>query len=451
MLQLLGDPSRLQRTITRRDCLRAGLLGLGGLVLSDLLRLCATAAPGKTKDAAVILLFVHGGPSHLETYDLKPDAPTEIRGPFRPIPTTVPGLQVCEHLPRQARIAHRFTLIRSCCHDQVNHFEGHARFLSGHGRMKPGTSESYYPMVGAVVNRVHEHRHRGLPPAVAVNGVVLNGPDYSPGIAQGYWSSQYRVPITNFSLRDASLRVSGQELDDRLGLLRSFDQVRRDVDSSGSMAAMDVFNRRAVEILTTDRARKAFDLSLEDPKVRDLYGEDSFGREALLARRLVEAGVSFVSVRVPGSGPGSKAHDWDDHAVNWDMLTAMKARLPRYDHVVSTLINDLFDRGLDRNVLLVVTGEFGRTPRLEQRNGTIGRDHYPGAMSILVSGGGMPMGQVIGATNRYGEQPIDRRLDPQDILATVYKHLGIDHTQEFSDPQGRAVPLTQGTPITELI
>jgi hypothetical protein len=410
MLDMVSDPTRRQRTITRRDGLRAGLLSLGGLVLSDLLRL--RAATEEKKDTAVILMFVHGGPSHLETYDLKPDAPAEFRGPFKPTSTTVPGIQVCEHLPKHARIAHRFTLIRSCCHDQANHFEGHVRFLSGYSDMKAGTSESHYPMVGAVVNRLLENRHHGLPPAVAINGVVLNGPDYSPGIAEGFWGSQYRVPITNFHLRDASLRVGRGQLDDRLGLLRDFDRMRRDLDVRGSVTAMDSFNQRALDILTTDKARKAFNLSLEAPRVRDMYGDDYFGKEALLARRLVEAGVSFVSVRVPGSGPGSKAHDWDDHAVNWDMLTAMRARLPRFDHVISTLINDIYDRGLDRKVLLVVTGEFGRTPRLENRDGKIGRDHYPGAMSILLSGGGMPMGQVVGATNSKGEHPIERALDP---------------------------------------
>lgn len=448
MLQLFGDPGRRERTITRRDCLRAGLLGIGGLVLSDLLRLRAQAE--ETKDTAVILMFVHGGPSHLETYDLKPDAPAEIRGPFKPMATNVRGIQVSEHLPLHAHCAHRFTLIRSCCHDQANHFEGHARFLSGYGEMKQGTSESHYPMIGAVVNRAFENRQRGLPPAVAINGVCLNGPDYSPGIAQGFWSSHHRVPICNFSLRDASLRVGRAALENRLAMLRQFDGLRRELDTTGSLETTDVFQRRAIDMLVADKARKAFDLSQEDPKTRDRYGDDYFGRETLLARRLVESGISFVSLRVPGSGPDSKAHDWDDHAVNWDMLTAMKARLPRYDHVVTTLINDLYERGLDKKVLLVVTGEFGRTPRLENRDGRIGRDHYPGAMSILISGGGMPMGQVIGATNRNGEYPVERRLDPHDILATIYKHLGIDHSREFLDQQGRPIPLTRGTPIEEL-
>jgi len=454
MLHWNSDPHRVHRTITRRDSLRVGMLGLGGLVLSDLLRLQSTASAAPvsattTPETAVILLFVHGGPSQLETYDLKPQAPTEIRGPFLPIPTNVPGIDICEHLPKQAKLADKFTLIRSCCHDQANHFEGHARFLSGYGQFKPGTSESYYPMVGAVVNRVLSEQRGGLA-AVAINGVVLNGPDYSPGIAQGFWSSQYRVPISNFSLRDASLTVDSQRLEDRLSMLRSFDRIRREVDTTGAMTGLDVFNERAVNILTTSRVRDAFDLTREDPRLCDKYG-DGYGREVLVARRLVEAGVGFVSVRIPGSGEGTKAYDWDDHAVNWDMLGAMNARLPKYDHVVSTLIEDLFDRGLDKNVLVVVTGEFGRTPRLEFKDGKIGRDHHPGAMSILVSGGGMPMGQVIGATDHFAARPSTRPLDPHDILATVYRHLGINHAAEFPDPRGRPIPLTRGTPIAELI
>ena len=454
MLDRIGDPLRLRRMMNRRETLRAGFLGLGGLTLADLLRLRASAATNgiaENKDTAVILLFVHGGPSHLETYDMKPQAPSDIRGPFSPIRTNVAGLDVCELLPRHAQIADKYTIIRSVSHDQANHFEGHARFLSGYGQMKTGTAESHYPMIGPVVNRVLENKHRGMPAAVAINGVCVNGPDYSPGIAQGYWGAQYRVPICNFSLRDSHLTLESSRLRDRLAVQRGFDQLRRDLDQGGAMDALDSFNRRAIDILTTGKAQKAFDISQEDPKLRDKYGDDYFGRECLLARRLVESGVSFVSIRVPGSGPNSKAHDWDDHAVNWDMPTAMVARSPRYDHVVTTLIEDLFDRGLDKNVLLIVTGEFGRTPRLEFKDGRIGRDHYPGAMSILVSGGNMPMGKIIGQTNHFGEHPVDLQHDPHDILATIYKHLGIDHTQEFSDSQGRPIPLTRGTPIRELV
>lgn len=434
---------------SRRDFLRVGCLGLGGLTLPDLLRLRAEGL-ASNRDTAVLLLFLHGGPSHLETYDPKPAAPAEIRGPFGAIRTRVPGIDICEHLPRHAEVAHRFTLIRSCHHDEADHFAGHRRFLSGYGRLKPGTGyESYHPQVGAVVNRLHQERRPGLPPAVAVGGVVVNGPDYAAGISEGYWSGTYRVPIINGGLRDGSLLVDGRRLDDRLGLMRGFDRMRRELDVFGSMEVMDHYQRRALEMLTTTTTQRAFDLSQEDQRVRERYG-DGYGREVLIGRRLVEAGVSFVTVRIPGSGPGTMAYDWDDHAVNWDMLTAMNARLPRYDHIINTLINDIYDRGLDQNVLVIATGEFGRTPRLENMNGKIGRDHYPGAMSILVSGGGMRMGQVIGSTDSMAARPRTRPLDPHDILATIYRHLGIDHRAQFPDLTGRPIALANGEPISEL-
>jgi hypothetical protein len=241
-----------------------------------------------------------------------------------------------------------------------------------------------------------------------VGGVVVNGPDYSAGISEGYWPGVYRVPIINGGLRDASLNVDPTRLADRQQLHQSFDRLRRAVDTSGSMQTRDAFDRQAVEVLTSGKAREAFDLSQEDPRLREKYG-DGYGQEVLTARRLVEAGVSFVTVCDRGNGPGSAAHNWDDHAVNWDLLTAMNARLPRYDQIVTTLIQDLYDRGLNQRVLLIVTGEFGRTPRLEHKDGRIGRDHWPSAMSILVSGGGMPMGQAIGHRPPR-VAPSDRRL-----------------------------------------
>ena len=459
MLRLESSSTWSAARMSRRESLRAGCLGLGGLALADLLRLRAGGADGaagaagaaERKDTAVILLFVHGGPSHLETYDMKPLASTEIRGPFMPIPTNVSGIEVCEHLPKHARIADKFTLVRSVCHDEADHFAGHRRFLSGYGKLKPGTGyESYYPQVGAVVNRLFQGRQRGLPPAVAVGGVVVNGPDYAAGISEGYWSGMYRVPIINGGLRDASLTVDSQRLGDRRELQRGFDRLRRDVDASGVMETTDEWNRQAVEILTTGKAQAAFDLTQEAPQLREKYG-DGYGQEVLTARRLVEAGISFVTVRAPGSGPGTTAYDWDDHAVNWDLRTAMLARLPKYDQIVSTLIQDLYDRGLDRRVLLIVTGEFGRTPRLEFNNGKIGRDHWPGAMSILVSGGGIRTGQVIGATDQIGARPSHRPLDPHDLLASIYRHLGIDPHHQLPDPFGRPIALTHGEPIAELV
>lgn len=438
---------------SRREVLRAGFLGLGGMTLADVLRAESQAVPGGSppkREKSVILLFVHGGPSHLETYDMKPYASSEIRGPFLPVRTNVPGIELCEHLPNHAKVADRFTLIRSCTHDEADHFAGHRRFLSGYGKLKPGFGyESYYPQVGAVANRLLSAANKGMPAAISVNGVVVNGPDYAAGVSEGYWSGVYRVPIVNGGMRDTHLSVDATRLGDRMTLQGSLDRFRREVDASGMMSDMDEFNRRAVEIVTSGAAAKAFDLSREDPHVVEKYG-DGYGRDALVARRLVEAGVRFVSVCVRGSGPGTKAYDWDDHAVNWDMLGAMNARLPKYDHVVPTLIDDLFDRGLNEDVLLIVTGEFGRTPRLEFRDGKIGRDHWPSAMSILISGGGMPMGQVIGVTDAIGARPSSRPLDPHDVLATIYRFLGIDHELHLPDPAGRPIALTHGKPIAEL-
>ncbi len=433
----------------RREALRAGLLSVGGMTLADLLQ-CEAQADTGTTDRAVLLLFVHGGPSHLETYDLKPLASSEIRGPFHPIATNTPGIEVCEHLPKHASVAHRFSLIRSCSHDEADHFAGHRRFLSGFGKLKPGTGyESYYPQVGAAVNRLLTANEVGMPTALAVGGVVVNGPDYAAGVSEGYWSGIYRVPIVNGGLQDANLSVASERFADRMVLLQAFDRLRRDVDRSGAMEVLDSFNQQAVDLILSGRAQQAFDLSQESETTRAAYG-DGYGQEVLTARRLIEAGVRFVTVRAPGSGPGTTAYDWDDHAVNWDLPTAMLARLPKYDQVVSTLINDLYDRGLDQRVLLIVTGEFGRTPRLEFRDGRTGRDHWPSAMSILVSGGGIRTGQVIGATDATGAQPSTRRIDPQDFLATIYLFLGIDPHMLIPDPAGRPIALTTGEPIREL-
>lgn len=434
----------------RRHLLRAGFLGLGGLTLTDMLRANSPAATAQ-RPKSVILLFVHGGPSHLETYDLKPHAPTEIRGPFNPIRTNVSGIELCEHLPLHATRADRFTLIRSCTHDEADHFAGHRRFLSGYGKLKQGTSyESHHPQVGAIANRLLRAAAPGLPTAVAVGGVIANGPDYAPGVSEGYWSGAYRVPVVNGGLLNSHLTVETSRLEHRLSLHKGLDRFRRGLDASGGMEVLDEFNRQAVEMLTTGAAARAFDLTREDPKTREKYGE-GFGQQVLTARRLVEAGVRFVSVNDPGSSPGSNAHNWDDHAVNWDLLTAMRGRLPRYDHIVTTLIDDLYDRGLTEDVLLVVTGEFGRTPRLEFQNGRIGRDHWPSAMSILISGGGMPMGQVIGATDSIGARPVDRACDPHDILATIYRYLGIDGDLHIEDPSGRPLPISRGVPLAELV
>ena len=443
--------------VGRRGVLRAGLLGLGGLNLASLLRQRAAADSG-ARDASVIFLFLHGGPSQLETYDLKPLASSEVRGPCRPIETRVPGMDLCELLPLHAQAAHRFSLIRSCTHGEAGHFEAHGRFMSGNAGLKAGTFESTHPQMGAVVGRVLRSRIRGLPAALGMGTVVYNSPfgDYVPGIGEGYWSSAWRPPIvTKNGLLDSTLTVDGGRLKDRVSLLAKLDQLRCEVDHRGTMDSLDEFNRMAVDILTADKARRAFDVSEEDPRVVARYG-DEWGQNALVARRLVEAGVSFVTISVPGGVEAMDAPGWDDHAINIDLPTIMRHRLPVYDSVVTALISDIYDRGLDQKVLVIAAGEFGRTPKGTFQPGTAtgilqwGRDHWPGAQSVLISGGGMRMGQVIGATDAQAGYPHERPLDPQDILATMYRHLGIDLATHYPDASGRPIAITTGAPIKEL-
>ena len=450
--------SQIHVPISRRGALHAGLLGMGGLTLANLLQRRTNADNVTPKNTSVIFLFLHGGPSQLETYDLKPLAPSEVRGPCLPIPTNVPGMDVCELLPKHARIADRFTLIRSCTHGEGGHFEAHGRFMSGHPGLKNGTFESTHPQMGAIIGRALKSRIPGLPAAVGMGLVIYNSNygEYLPGIGEGFWSSAWRPPIvTKTGLPNSTLTVDGNRLDDRVGLLHQFDRMRRAVDHRGMMDSLDEFNRTAIDILTADKARKAFDLSGEDPRLVAQYG-DEWGQNALIARRLVEAGVSFVTISVPGGVKAMDAPGWDDHAINIDLPTIMRHRLPVYDQVVTTLINDIYDRGLDKNVLVIAAGEFGRTPKGTLQPGTStkqlqwGRDHWPGAQSILISGGGFRMGQVIGSTDPHAAYPQERPLDPQDLMATLYRHLGIDLHTQFPDARGRPVAITTGTPIKEL-
>jgi uncharacterized protein (DUF1501 family) len=268
-----------------------------------------------------------------------------------------------------------------------------------------------------------------------------------------------------FEVQNISLSSSlSDRLDDRVTLLRGFDRLRREIDHSGLMAAADQFNQKAVGMLTSDKARQAFDLSQEPDSLRDRYGRHAWGQRAMLARRLVEAGSSFVTMVMENpyqSGVKSLkngTYNWDSHAVNCHLFDDAKVRLPIYDRAVTALVEDLHDRGLTKNVMLVVTGEFGRTPRISHQTGTQtgvsqpGRDHWPQAMSMLVSGGGMRTGQVIGSTNSKGEHPHSRPLTPNDLWATVYRHLGIDTEHAFPDHSGRPMPiLPYGEPIAELL
>ena len=407
----------------------------------------------------------------METYDMKPEAPSDYRGEFRPISTNVAGIDVCEHLPLHAKIADKFTLIRSVAHSFADHGGGHKRFQTGRQPATPTGTVNDAPAVGSIVAKMREGRNIGLPNYISganngrhgvdvyAFGSAYLGPSYVPFSVPGDPSSE-KFEVKNIGLS----RQNSGRLDDRMRLLSGFDNLRRNIDQSGLMGAVDDFNQKAVDLLTSDRARTAFDLSREPNKLRDRYGRHAWGQRALLSRRLVEAGCSFVTMVMENpyqSGVTSLkegVYNWDSHAVNCHIYKDALARLPIYDQAITALVEDLHDCGLTKKVMLVVTGEFGRTPRLNTQPGSRtkvpqpGRDHWPNAMSMLVSGGGMKTGQVVGSTTSKGERPQTRRLSPNDLWATVYRHLGIDYEQTFPDHTGRPMPILPfGEPITELL
>ena len=447
---------------SRRAFLEVGSLALGGLTLPDLLsrRAAARETVGGAVDTSVILIWLQGGPSHMETYDMKPEAPVEYGGLLKPIHTSAPGMNICELLPLHARVAHRFNVIRSISHGFANHAGGAGRFLSGYNPLRPLDPKSQFPCLGPVVSKMLQgKRDLSMPNYVASatnvygGGSAGLGPAYLPFVIGGDPNSP-GFKVNNLSLAPA-IR---DRLDDRRLLLSGLDGLRRDVDNSRLMDSIDKFNQEAINLLTSDKARRAFDISQEHPRIREKYGRHRWGQRALLARRLVEAGTSFVTMQMQNPGISGGIGNWDIHAVNGHLYDDAKARLPVFDKAISALVDDIYQRGLDKKVMVIVAGEFGRTPRINPQKGTSskvmqpGRDHYPGAMSVLVSGGGMETGQVIGETTAKGVRPKQRRLDPNDLLATVYRFLGIDYDAMIPDTSGRPVPLIpNGTPIRELL
>lgn len=455
--------------VSRRGVLSAGTLGLGGLGLADLLRLReARGSIAVPADTSVLFVWLPGGPPHHETYDMKPNAPSEIRGEFRPIRTNVPGIEVSELLPLHAACADRYSLIRSISHEFADHGGGHKRFLTGRSPKEPTGFVNDSPMVGSFVARHLTNVSRGLPNYTAlvdngrsgVNvfsfGSAYLGPSFDPFIVAGD-PAEATFKVMNLSIDEAAAR----RLDDRAALAKGIDRLRHNTDLHGSLLAKDRFDRKALELLTSREARDAFDLSKEPDAVRDRYGRHRFGQRALLARRLIEAGTTFVTCVMEhpgGTAPKNGVYNWDSHAVNCHIFEDAKWRFPYYDQAVTALVEDIHARGLDRKVLLVVTGEFGRTPRINYQVGTQtkvrqpGRDHWPGAMSVLVSGGGLRMGQVVGSTDAHGAHPKDRPLTPNDLWATVYRHLGISPEESVLDHSGRPMPILPfGEPIRELI
>jgi uncharacterized protein (DUF1501 family) len=441
-------------TLGRRAFVRSGLIGLGGLGLADLLRLeAAQAATSRPREKSVIVLWLWGGPSHMETFDLKPDAPSEYRGDFKPVNTNVAGIRICEHLPLLAKQAHRYALIRSCHHDSPGHVNSTHTVLTalkGSDREIPPYKPPQ-PDVWSVINRARGDWSHGVPPYIALprvryNGAAYLGSTFDPLIVtQDPNAAEFRVPDVSLPAPQ-TVRYAR-----RASLLQRFDQMRGHVEASADAESLDAFQQRALDILTRNVTGKAFDLSSEDPKTRDRYGRHDVGQRCLLARRLVEAGARIVTIDFPCVG-GQKAFSWDDHASVWNIFEQMKIRLPVLDQVVSALIDDLYERGLDKDVLFLVMGEMGRTPKLSNFNGQPGREHWGKAMSILLAGGGMPMGQVVGETNSLGEEPQLDPVTPLDLQATLYRYFGIPLDTAYVDQTGRPIPiLPTGQPIRQLV
>jgi hypothetical protein len=431
--------------LSRRASLRVGGLALGGLALPQVLRATGQAASA-AEHKSVIMVFLPGGPSHLDMFDLKPDAPAEIRGPFRPIASAVPGFDVCEHLPRLAALADRYTVVRSLVGGVDDHSSHYC--LTGHSGQGPKPSGGW-PALGSVASRLLGASDVAVPPTVDLAWDMEHKPYNNPG--PGFLGAAHSA----FHYRGegrADLELAGLEvrrLDDRRALLADFDRLRHSLDSSGAMHGLDAFTARAFGILTSPRLVEALDLGREDPQVRAAYGRgDDFVEPTLkasprliepllAARRLVEVGVRCVTVSFGA---------WDWHDKNF---VALRSDLPLYDQALSALIADITQRGLDRDVLVVAWGEFGRSPRI---NGLAGRDHWPAVSNVLLAGGGLRSGQPLGSSNRWGEAAQDRPVHFQEVFATIYRHLGIDaENVTLPDLAGRPQYVLDGyRPIAEL-
>jgi uncharacterized protein (DUF1501 family) len=437
MLSILGQrPAPTCDGHSRRHFLKLGGLALGGLALPQILRAESEspATPGqRLSHKAVIMIYLSGGPSHQDMYDLKMDAPAEIRGAFRPIQTNVSGIEICEHMPRLARMMDKFAIIRSLYGGPDQHASDMC--LSGYP-IGPNGRQDNHPSLGSAVSKIQGAVDPAVPPFVGLTTKTAHAPYSNPGLP-GFLGLPH-APFQPDSEGLANMRLNGITLDqlrNRQSLLQSFDHFRRRAELNSTFQGVDAFTQKAFDVLTSSRLVEALDLEREAPALRDRYGRGSsspaFGEDAgphwmdqfLMARRLVEAGVRCVTLSF-----GS----WDRHGGNFERLPEQLGKL---DMGITALVEDLHARGLDQDVSVVAWGEFGRTPRI---NASGGRDHWPQASCALLAGGGMRMGQVIGSTNRLGEVPQDRPIHYQDVFATLYRQLGINvGTATIPDHSGR--------------
>jgi len=439
---------------SRRATLKAGLAGLAGLSVADLLRRRADAATnGRTLDdrRAVILLWMAGGPSHIDTWDPKPDAPREIRGPFATIPTRLPGIRLSEYYPKQAAMLDRLTIIRSVDCRGSNH-QPNTVMQTGNRDAEPRVNPrgDLYPAIGSISAARRGASARGMPPYVA-----LNVRDRTHFAWAGYLGKQHD-PFVGDDVGRLLVPAPGSSLariETRCKLRESLDRLRRDVDASGAMDALDRFEAQAVELVAGGRARRAFDLADESPRTVERYGAHDWCEKALLARRLVEAGARFVTLDLSNH---SASGTWDTHGDNippyGGIWNGLRPLLPIFDHLFTTLVDDLAERGLIDDVLVIAMGEFGRSPRLGTQESTDGRDHWPIVMSLALAGGRLRHGQVIGASDRHGGSISERPVTPADLAATIYHHLGVPLDATYTDFRGRprAIVEAGGAPLAEL-
>ena len=435
---------------TRRDCLRLGLGTLFGGGLVDALRIRGMAAQSNGSRApakACILIWMDGGPTHIETFDPKPDAPAEIRGDFGTVATKVPGVHFSEHMTKLASSLDKFAMIRSIRHNQGNHGAGNHYMMTGAPPRIPvgcGAFVSFHPSMGSVV--AHEVGGKNALPS------YFSMPQMSRSGGPNFLGAQYAPFVVSddpnrdsFRVRDVAVPkdLLGDRFDRRTDLRSLVDRMKRINDEAAGdpVTALDTYYQQGYDLVLSKDAQAAFDISHESDQLRDAYGRNSFGQRCLLSRRLVEAGVPFVSVYDGG---------WDHHS---DLFGACRKRLPEWDSSVATLISDLEERGMLESTLVVALGEFGRTPKISTLSGQSrpGRDHWANAMSVLMAGGGTPGGTVVGATDRTGHSAIENVLSPENFVSTVYTKLGIDPDKVLYTPQGRPAHLVSDpTPIREL-
>ncbi len=435
-----GRSARYCDGASRRDFLKVGALTAFGLTLPDVLRMrAAAAAQGKeAKKTACILIWQAGGASHMDMWDPKPNAPLEFKGPFNAIPTNVNGVQFAEHMPYSAKVMDKTTILRSFTHPNAGHEQATHMMLTGYFPILGGRNEM--PSYGSIVSKMRGANRPGMPAYVTVPNTPTSSNAGYLGVAYNPFSVDGDPSNSNFQVKNLALpgAVTEQRLVDRKALLGKLDTFAREADPSGLMRGMDAFKGKAYELVTSADARKAFDISQEPAKLRETYGMNNLGQSCLMARRLIESGVTFVTVNSGG---------WDTHSNNFEGLKSNL--LPKFDKAWAALLSDLADRGMLENTLVMSFGEFGRTPRI---NPQAGRDHWPNVMSIPMAGGGVKGGMVLGESDARGEYPKDHPLTQGDLFTTMYTLLGIDPEVEFYNEANRPLKVSPpGEVIKEIL